>query len=174
MVRDVRAMPTEPKRIGKPWDVVNRACNTLAAGFSVVCMSSMGAALTAASAAAGATGMAGMVSVSAQSGPGTSIFFARFFESIGLGVLNQIPNNVAQPLLAVVLAVSIGAAYLAFRGHKNPGSLVLTLISAFTMYVSIYVRMSELLYLASLIGLIAASIWGFLLARGQGRIRTRS
>jgi hypothetical protein len=157
----------------KGWDTV---CSVCTAGVSVVCMSSMGAAMAAAVAAAGAgaTGMSGMGSMGAtQTGLSGSLRLTRFFESVGLGMLNQLPNAVAQPLLAALLVISVGATYIAYRGHRRPGALVLTLGSAIAMYTGIYIWMSEPMYFISLVGLVAAAIWGFFLARSPGKVPAR-
>ena len=129
----------------------------------------MGAAIAAATAAvgAGATGMAAMGSTGAAlANPSASLWLTRFFETIGLGILNRLPNEVAQPLLAALLVISISTAYVAYQGHRSSGAFVLTLSSTIVMYTSIYIRMSELLYFLSLAGLVVAAIWGFFLARG--------
>ena len=152
----------------KAQDAISSACSTCAAGFSVVCMSSMAAAIAAATTAvgAGATGMAGMGGTGATlANPSAALWLTQFLETIGLGILNRLPNEVAQPLLAALLATSIGAACVAYRGHRSSGALVLTLGSALVMYNSIYAWMSELLYYLSLAGLVVAAIWGFFLAR---------
>jgi hypothetical protein len=132
-------------------------------------MSSMGAAI----AAAGATGMAGMGSMggmgASQTGSPASSVLTRFFEAIGLGILNRLPNEVAQPLLVALLVISLGAAYIAYRGHHRPWALMLTLASAVVMYISIYTWMSEALYFISLGGLVVAAIWGVFLARNPGK-----
>lgn len=148
----------------KQWDKASSIWNTFTAGISVICMSSMGAAL--AVAGAGATGMAGMSAMSdTQTAPSASLLLARFFESIGLNILNQLPNEVAQPLLIALLVISVGVTYIAYRGHSRPGVLFLTLMSAIALYVSIYVWMSELVYFISLAGFTAAAIWGWVVAR---------
>lgn len=157
----------------KARDAISSACSTCAAGLSVVCMSSMGAAIAAAIATvgAGATGMTGMGGTGAAlANPSASLWLTQFIETIGLGFLNQLPNEVARPLLAALLAISIGAAYVAFRGHRRSGALALTLGSAVVMYTSIYVWMSELVYFLSLAAMVLAAIWGFLLARGARAI----
>lgn len=149
----------------KRWDT---ACNACTAGVSVVCMSSMGAAIAAAGAAAGAGAMGSMGA--AQAGASASSVLTRFFEAIGLGILNRLPNEVAQPLLVALLVISLGAAYIAYRGHRRPWALLLTLASAVPMYISIYTWMSEPLYFISLAGLVVAAMWGFFLARRPGKV----
>lgn len=145
----------------KHWNKASSIWNALTAGISVICMSSMGAAL--AVVGAGATGMAGMSAMNdSQAAPSASLLLAQFFESIGLNMLNQLPNEVAQPLLITFLIVSLGATYIAYRGHGKPGVLLLTLISAITMYISIYIWMSEPVYFISLAGFTAAAIWGWI------------
>jgi hypothetical protein len=132
-------------------------------------MSSMGAALAAAgtAAGAGAMSMAGMGGTGASSPTGSAFFLLpRFFDRVGLGVLNQLPNAIAQPLLVAFLTVSVTGGYLAYRGNRRPSSLALTVLSGIAMYVSIYVWMSEPLYLASLAGQLAAGVWGIFLAHG--------
>lgn len=144
---------------------LDSVCSVCTSGVSVVCMSSMGAALAAVGTAggAGAAGMAGM----GTSSSGASAFFLipRFFDRVGLDFLNQVPNAVAQPLLVALLAISLVASYLAYRGHRRPYSLVLTLVSSAVMYISIYVWMSEPLYFVSLAGLLTAGVWGVFVAR---------
>lgn len=147
---------------------LDTVCSACTSGVSVVCMSSMGAALAATGAAGGAGAMstAGMGSMGASStGQSAFLLLPRFFDRIGLDLLNQIPNAVAQPLLVVLLTITVVASYLAYRGHRRPYSLVLTLVSSATMYISIYVWMSVPFYFASLGALLAASTWGVFLAR---------
>lgn len=145
------------------------ACSTCASGVSVVCMTSMGAALTAAGASAGASA-ASIASVHGSMGhtAGTSSVFvavAGFFDRIGLDVLNNIPNAVAQPLLVVVLAIAVVTAYLAYRGHRRPHALALILVSSAALYAGIYVWMSDALYFLGFGGSLAAGAWGILLSR---------
>ncbi|MBI2303303.1 MAG: hypothetical protein HYU86_00960 [Chloroflexi bacterium] len=144
---------------------LDAVCSFCSSGVSVVCMSSVGAALAAAGTAEAAS-MAGMGSIGASSS-GVSAFFIipRFFDRLGLDVLNQVPNAVAQPLLVTLLTISVVASYLAYRGHRRPHILALTLATSTAMYVSIYVWMSEPLYFVSLVGLLAASAWSFFLAK---------
>lgn len=144
---------------------LDTVCSVCTSGVSVVCMSSMGAAVAAAGTAgsAGAIGMAGMELSS--SGASTLSLLPRLFDRLGLGFLNQLPDAVAQPLLVVLLTISAIAAYLAYRGHRQPYGLVLTLASGAAMYISIYHWMSELLYFVSLAGLVAAGVWSIFLAR---------
>lgn len=108
-----------------------------------------------------------------ETGLSGSLWLTQFFESIGLGILNQLPNQVAQRLLAALLVISVGTSYIAYRGHRQPGVLVLTVASAIAMYVSIYVWMSEPLYFISLVGLVAAAMWGLFLARSPRAIPAR-
>lgn len=165
--------PQQPVRppVKKRWHAV---CSLCTGGVSVVCMSSMGVAAAAAGAAAGAaaTSMAGMGGVGAMAGPQpsfaqTSAFFLvpRLFESVGLRFLNHVPNEVAQPFLVLLLGLSVGTGYLAYRAHRQPQVLALTVASGLAMYVSIYVWMSEAVYFLSLPALLAAGIWGLFLAR---------
>jgi hypothetical protein len=138
-------------------------------------MSSMGAALAAAGTAggAGALGMAGMGSIG-NSSSGASAFFLipRFFDRVGLDILNQVPNGVAQPLLVALLTISLVASYLAYRGHRRLYTPALTLASSVAMYVSIYVWMSETLYFVSLAGLLAAGVWSIFLTRNPSEGRS--
>lgn len=151
---------------------LDTVCSACTSGVSVVCMSSMGAALAATGAAggAGAMSMAGMGNMgSSSTGQSAFSLLPRFFDRIGLDLLNQLPNAVAQPLLVVLLTISVVASYLAYRGGRRPYGLALTLASSAAMYISIYVWMSEPLYFASLGVLLAASAWGVFLAR-QSRL----
>ena len=147
------------------WQAV---CSATTAVISVVCMSSM-AALTAAGAAAGAgaTSMAAMGSMSGMGAAPTSSaalpLLPSLLERIGLGPFNQLPNEVLQPLLVVFLLASLASAYLVYRGHGRPSALILTTLSGVLMYLSIYVWMSDVLYVLSLIG--GAGFWGLYLAR---------
>ena len=131
-------------------------------------MSSMGAALAAAGTAGGAgtVGMTGMGSMGTSSS-GASAFFIvpRFFDRIGLEILNQVPNAVAQPLLVALLTMSLVASYLAYRRHRRLYTPALTLASSAAMYISIYAWMSEPLYFVSLAGLLAAGVWSIFLSR---------
>lgn len=141
-------------------------------GVSVVCMSSMAAALAAAGAAVGA-GAAGVGSMGTMGGlsaeGGASSFLPGLFERLGLAFLNALPNEVLQPLLVVLLTVSVGASYLAYRGHRRLPPLGLALVAAPLMYASIYVGMSDPLYLASLAGLLGSGLWGLAFARRPTR-----
>jgi len=128
-------------------------------------MSSMAAALAAAGAAAGA-GAASMAGMASAAGETNALsLLPRVFERLGLGLLNRLPNQILQPLLIVLLALSVGTAYLAYRGHHRPQALILAAASAVVMYLSIYVWMSDPLYLLSLGGLIGAALWSIYLTR---------
>ena len=149
------------------WDT---ACTVCTAGVSVVCMSSMTAALAAAGVAAGA-GAASMAGMASATGNDSALpLLPRLFERLGLGLLNRLPNQILQPLLIVLLAMSVGTAYLAYRGHLRPQALILAGASAVMMYLSIYVWMSDPLYLLSLSGLIGAGLWSLYLARHLQRV----
>ncbi len=144
---------------------LDAVCATCASGLSVVCMSSMATALAAAGAAAGAgaTGMGAMGGGAAASGAVSAL--PGLLDGLGLGLLSRLPNEVLQPLLVVLLTLSVASAYLAYRGHGRPEALVLAAGGAVAMYVGIYVAMSDALYLAGLIGMLAASAWGIVFAR---------
>lgn len=147
---------------------LDAVCSLCAGGVSVVCMSSMGAALAAAGTAGGAAaaGMAGMGSSGMSSAEASAFFLIpRFFDRVGLDFLNQVPNAVAQPLLVALLTISLVASYLAYRGHRRLYAPALTLASSAAMYVSIYVWMSEPLYFVGLAGLLAAGVWSIFLTR---------
>lgn len=147
---------------------LDTVCATCASGVSVVCMSSMATALAAAGAAAGA-GAAGAAGMSAMgggaAGSGAVSALPDLLEGLGLEFLNRLPNEVLQPLLVVLLTLSVASAYLAYRAHGRPHALVLAAASAVAVYAGIYVSMSDALYLAGLIGMLAASAWGIILAR---------
>jgi len=137
-------------------------------------MSSMAAALAAAGAAAGA-GAAGMAGMASAVGETSALsLLPRLFERLGLGLFNRLPNQILQPLLIVLLALSVGTAYLAYRGHRRPHVLILTSASAVVMYLSIYVWMSNPLYLLGLSGLIGAGLWSIYLARHFQRVPSKS
>lgn len=143
-------------------------CTACTAGVSVVCMSSMAAALAATGAAAGA-GAAGMGGMASMSGAALSII-PGLFDALGLGALNHLPNDVLQPLLVVFLTLSVVATYIASRSHGRPRPLLVSVVSAILMYVSIYVVMSDALYLLSLTGLLGAALWGIVLGRRTRRL----
>jgi hypothetical protein len=142
-------------------------------------MSSMAAALGAAGAAAGAgtTSMAAMGSMSGIGAASTSSaalpLLPTVLERMGLGLFNQLPNEVLQPLLVVLLLASLATAYLAYRGHARPSALILTAVSGVVMYLSIYAWMSDALYVVSLVGLVAGGLWGLYLTRRPSRVATR-
>jgi hypothetical protein len=137
-------------------------------------MSSMAAALAAAGAAAGA-GAASMAGMASAAGETNALpLLPRLFERLGLGVLNKLPNQILQPLLIFLLALSVGTAYLAHRGHRRPQALILSTASAVVMYLSIYVWMSDPLYWLSLSGLIGAGLWSIYLARHFPRVLSSS
>lgn len=140
-------------------------CGACSAGVSVVCMSSMAAALAAAggATAAGAAGMGGMGGMDPSGGAGSVL--PALLERLGLGFLSTLPNEVLQPLLLVLLAATVGSAYLAYRGHGRPGALATSAASAIALYAGIYVWMSDALYLAGLAGLVIASVRGIALTR---------
>jgi hypothetical protein len=146
---------------------LDTVCSLCTSGVSIVCMSSMGAALAATGTAggAGAVGMAGMGGMGTPSGGASAFLISQFFDRVGLDLLNQLPNAIAQPLLVTLLTLSLAASYLAYRGHRRLYTPALTLASSTAMYVSIYVWMSEALYFISLAGLLAAGIWSILLTR---------
>lgn len=142
-------------------------CAACTAGVSVVCMSSMAVALAATGAAAGAAaaGAEGMASMS-----GTALsFIPGLLDAVGLGALNHWPNEVLQPLLVVFLVLSVLVTYLASRTYGRTGPFVLSVASAVLMYASIYVVMSDTLYLSSLVGLVGAGAWGIVLSRRTRR-----
>ena len=155
------------------WQAV---CSATTAFISVVCMSSMAAALAAAGAAAGAgaTSMAGMGSMSGMgatpTGSAALPLLPSVLERIGLGFFTQLPNEILQPLLVVFLLASFATAYLAYRGHGRPAALILTALSGVVMYLSVYVWMSDVLYVVSLVGLVAAGFWGLYLTRRPARV----
>jgi len=131
-------------------------------------MSSMGAAAV----AAGGAGAVGIAAMGSAGGMGTmgdvgasSMTLTRAFDSLGLGIFNMIPNQIAQPLLFALLAMSVVLAYIAYRVHRALYVPILSLASAILMYLSIYVWMSELFYLTSFAGMIAASVLGLVAAR---------
>ncbi len=161
----------------KGWDSL---CSVCAASVSVICMTSMTAAAvaTGAAAAAGATGMAGMGGMngaeSPQANPSVLSALANGLERLGLGFLNRIPNGILQPLLILLLSVSMGAAWVAYRGHRRPQALILTLMSTVLMYLSIYLWMSEVVYFLSLVGLIGAGLLGMYLARHPANVQLDS
>lgn len=127
----------------------------------------MAAALTA-TGAAGAAGMARMGSVAGTARFSVLLLLPQLLDRLGLRILNRLPNAILQPFLIVLLLVSVSAAYVAYRGHGLPQALVLTVASALAMYVSIYVWMSDLLYLLSLLGLFGAGVWAmYLVSRAQ-------
>lgn len=143
---------------------VDSVASAFTAGLSVVCMSSMATAFAATgTAAAGAAGMSGMAAMG--SGGALSVLPA-LFDSVGLGALNHLPNELLQPLLVLFLAFSVLAAYLVSRRLGQRGPLLLSAASAALMYVSIYGLMSDALYLLSFAGLLIAAIWGWRLGRG--------
>ncbi len=129
-------------------------------------MGSMAIALAASGAAAGA-GAAGMGGMAAMGSGGALSVLPVIFDTIGLGALNHLPNELLQPVLLVFLAVSVVAAYLASRSHGRRGPPLLSAVSAVLMYVSIYGVMSDALYLVSLGGILAAVIWGLRLSRAR-------
>ncbi len=103
--------------------------------------------------------MAGMEGMAANTQSSSLLFLPRRFDRLGLGVLNRLPNAILHPLLIVLLMVSMGAAFVAYRGHRRPPTLTLAVASTLALYVSIYVLMSDLLYLLSLLGQLGAGIW---------------
>ncbi|MBI4236337.1 MAG: hypothetical protein HY688_03160 [Chloroflexi bacterium] len=131
-------------------------------------MGSMGAALAGAS-SAGAAGVASM------SGMGSRLpFVSRLMEALGLGALNSLPDTVLRPVLIAVLALAIGTALVGFLGHRRPQVLLVTVLSATVTYPSIYLWMSEPLYIMSLAGMLAGGVWGVFLARSSQGIGVTS
>ena len=157
--RPPRAAPGSDDAMGR----VLSACSTCSAGVSVACMGSMGAAMaaTGASGVAGGAGMAAMAGSAGASAP----LVSRFLSSIGLGALNHVPDAVLRPIFIALLVLSVGSAMLAYRSSRAVLPLALTVASAATLYVAIYVLMSEPLYYAGLGGMIAAGILAFLTSR---------
>ena len=155
---------TEPAPALRHADAV---CNACSAGLSVVCMSSMATALAATGAAAGA-GAAGMGGIAASGGALSVLPIV--FDTLGLGALNHLPNDLLQPLLVVFLALTVAAAYAASRSHGRRGPLLLSAASAVLMYVSIYGVTSDALYVVSFAGLLGATLWAIALSRRTPRL----
>jgi hypothetical protein len=143
-------------------------------------MSSMAVALTAAGVAAGA-GASSMAQIGRMSGIGAAPtgsaarpLLPTLLDRIGLAFFDQLPNAILQPLLVVFLLASVATACLAYRGYGRPWALILTALSGVFMYASIYVWMSDALYVVSLIGLVAGGFWGVYLTSRPARLAARA
>lgn len=151
-------------------------CSATTAVISVVCMGSMAAAVAtvAGAAGAGATSMVAMAGTGAAP-PGSVALplLPSLLKRIGLGFFNQLPNEILQPLLVVFLLASFATAYLAYRGHGRPATPILTALSGVLVYLSIYVWMSDMLYILRLIGLVAAGLLGLYLTRRRAWVAAR-
>lgn len=119
--------------------------------------------------------MAGMGSMAANAQSSGLLFLPRLFDRLGLGALSRLPNTILQPLLIGLLMVSMGAALVAYQGHRRPYTLTFAVTSALAMYISIYVWMSDLLYLSSMLGQLGAGIWAmYLVSRAPASRETSS
>lgn len=144
----------QPRR-GQAWSL----STVLSALTSLVCMGSMGAMGAAASVGAAATSsMAGM-STMATPAPSHIALTTQLFQSIGLGGLTQIPDDMLRPLFIILLIVGIIGSYLSYRVHGRKLPFLLTLLASVSLYLSIYLNPSDLLYYLSLIILILAAFW---------------
>jgi hypothetical protein len=115
-------------------------------------------AMTAASTASAMTGMAGM-GATAASAPHVPTA-TRVLRAVGLGGLAHVPNAVLQPLLIVLLLVTIGAALWRVRVGRSTLAAVLALLivaAAVGLYASIYIAVSETGYWIALTILVLAS-----------------
>lgn len=128
---------------------------------SVICMGSMGAMGIAASAGAAATGrMAGMDGMGTA--PSHIAITTQFLQSIGLGILTQIPDTILRPVFVLLLAVGIIGSYIAYRNHHHIGPLLVVVGASVLLYIGIYVSPSDGLYYFSLALLLIGSIWNIL------------
>lgn len=154
---------------------VAAVCSCCTSGVSVVCMTSMVAAVAGAGASAGAGAASFMASSAhaAHAAGGSSVFaaLASSFDRIGLGVLNRIPNEIAQPGLAALLTLNLVAGFLAFRGHRSPFPLIATLGSSVVLYGGIYVWPSDVLYFIGVGGLLLAAALGLVQSLRRPRLR---
>lgn len=126
------------------------------AGTSIVCMGSMGAMAAGSTAA----GMSGMGAAATSTAHGTPVL-TRSLDALGLGALTQIPNTVLQPLLIVLLAITIASALWRALGARTTSAIVLatlTILSGIGLYISIYAFASTTGYWIALTVLVLASL----------------
>ena len=76
--------------------------------------------------------------------------------AIGLGFI--INDAVLLPLLVVFLLVTLAGLALGVRQHHRPSALILGIISALALFVFIFVAFNKALAVASVAGLVVASL----------------
>lgn len=87
-----------------------------------------------------------------------------FLSAIGLGFMVQ--EKVLEPILIVFLVIALlGLAWSSWKGHKKLGPLLLGLVMAVIMYIGRYVYFVPLLMYGSIPGMLAATVWNFLLLK---------
>lgn len=87
--------------------------------------------------------------------------------AIGLGFL--INDDILRPLMVVFLLVAILGLALGMRHHGRPWALILAILSAVTLYMSIYVSFNDVTAGLSVAGLVIASLLNVFLRRRQLR-----
>ena len=135
--------------------IVTPVGSIVTGGTSVVCMASMGAMAATASATAG---MAGMGTAAATTPHLPAITHA--LQAVGLGGLTRLSNTVLQPLLIVMLLITVGATLWRARAARTGPAVALVLVTvaaAAGLYASIYLAVSEAGYWSALVVLLVAS-----------------
>ncbi len=126
------------------------AAHVCSACTSLVCMAQMGAMATAGGAAMGAMSAASTGSIP---------LLTRVFQIIGLGFLLGLPSLLYQVLLIAGVVVTIFLAGVSYKGHRNPGPLVFTIVSSALLYGSIYMIPSEPIYWIAFGLMLVSAIW---------------
>ena len=85
--------------------------------------------------------------------------------AIGIGFL--INDDILRPLMIVFLLVAILGLVLGMRHHGRPWALILAILSAVTLYVSIYVSFNDVIAGLSIAGLVIASLLNLFLRQRQ-------
>lgn len=137
-------------------------CVCCSAGSTIAslgCMAIMGTSI----ATAGGVALSSMGAMSMNNN--TTNFASLFLNSVGLGLLTKVNLRTLEIILIILLLISIFSMYLSFRYHKNYYPLVLLILSSILIYISIFVTMSNILYHISVIGIIVAPIWNFLIKK---------
>jgi hypothetical protein len=132
-------------------------------------MASMGAMAATASATAG---MAGMGAAAATTPHVLAITHA--LQAVGLGGLTHLSNTGLQPLLIVLLLITLGATLWHARAARTGPAVALALVTvavAAGLYASIYIAVSEAGYWSALVVLLLASALVGWAGRRRGALR---
>lgn len=94
--------------------------------------------------------------------------FAAVGTAAGLGVLGQFEGIILQIFQGFALLTLAGLAF-SFRENRNPAPLIIGALSCAALGYHFYRSFSLPLLYAGLLGLIAATVWNYLISRWQRR-----